>query len=828
MARILAVDGVPASAVEGPWHLLMNPAGACATPRDLPRNDAVSGWIPARVPGTAAAALRDAGLWSEEAPTPIHDSDVWYRTILSGSGRERLSFEGLATIAEIWIDGTLAATGRSMFLSQHVEADLSGETEIALCFRSLSAELARPHKRGRWRPLLATPGSLRRIRTSVLGFMPGWCPSIDSVGPYRPVTRTALGAGSGHLASVDLRTALEDGTGRLTARVELDGAPDGAAILICDGHEIALRQSAPGRFEGELLLPGIAPWWPHTHGEPTLHSVDLMVAGRRLDLGRVGFRTITLTRPFEEGLSLTINGVPVFCRGACWTPPDLVGLPNDRDGYLPLLMLAQEAGMNMLRVPGITLYEAQIFHDLCDELGILVWQDLMLANFDYPTDDPGFRAMLVEEITQFLDRTQTSPSLCVLSGGSEVWQQAAMLGFPREVWAGSFVAETLPALVAQTRPDLVVVPNSPSGGDLPFSTSAGVTHYYGVGAYRRPFEDARRAEVGFASECLAFANVPDAATLAECGLTDPTSPRWAAAIPRDRRADWDFEGVRDHYVATLYGADPERLRAEDPVRYLTLGRAASGDCMEAVFAEWRRARSPNAGGLVWFFRDLAPGASWGIVDCLGRPKPAWYALKRAFRPVQLTLSDEGLNGLQVHVHNETARRLDAILRLAFTDPAGRVVARAERAIALGPRSSASWSSADMLGRFFDATDAYRFGPPAHTLGHASLTEAGHGATIAEAFHYPQGRNPEPQELGLEVELLREGSGWALRIATERHALGVRIETTRGRPADDWFSLAPGSVRHVALVGTAGEGERPEGRVGAINGIGMVRFGRDGV
>ncbi|MCC0804643.1 glycoside hydrolase family 2 protein [Methylobacterium sp. W2] len=821
MARILAVDGVPALNVEGPWHLVVTPPGACATPRDLPGE----GWIQARVPGTAAASLREAGLWSEAAPTPLHESDIWYRATLSGTGRERLRFEGLATIAEIWIDGVLAGTSRSMLLAQEVEADLSGETEIALCFRSLSAELARPHKRGRWRPLLATPGSLRHIRTSLLGFMPGWCPSIDSVGPYRPVTRKGLRGDDVDIASVDLRTALNGGTGRLTVRIELDGVAEGPAFLICDGREVALRQVAPGGFEGELLLPDIAPWWPHTHGEPRLHAVEADIAGRRLDLGRVGFRTLALTRPFEEGLGLAINGVPVFCRGACWTPPDLVGLPGDRDSYRPLLDLAREAGMNMLRVPGITLYEASAFHDLCDELGILVWQDLMLANFDYPTDDPGFCAALVEEITQFLDRTQTSPSLCVLSGGSEVWQQAAMLGFPREVWAGSFAAEVLPDLVARARPDLVVVPNSPSGGDLPFSTSAGVTHYYGVGAYRRPFEDARLAEVGFASECLAFANVPDATTLAECGLTDPTSPHWPVGIPRDRGADWDFEGVRDHYVATLFGADPERLRRENPERYLALGRAASGVCMEAVFAEWRRARSPNAGGLVWFFRDLAPGPGWGVVDCLGRPKPAWYALKRAFRPVQVTLSDEGLNGLHAHVHNETAQRLDATLRLAFTDADGRVVIGAERAIEVGPRSSASWSSAELLGRFFDATHAYRFGPPAHRLGHASLIKAGTGEVIAEAFHYPQGRDPEPRELGLSAELMRNGTGWALRIATGRHALGVRIEISTGRPSDNWFSLAPGATRIVPLFGTVQTGDTPTGHVGALNGIAIARFGR---
>nr|WP_210301880.1 glycoside hydrolase family 2 protein [Methylobacterium brachythecii] len=804
--------------------MTLTPPGACAGPGDL---DTCADWIPPPVPGTAAAALRDAARWSEAEPTPIHDRDVWYRTSFTGHGRECLRFDGLATLAEVWLNGVPVLSSRSMFLAHEVDVDLCGENDLAICFRSLATELARPNKRGRWRPRLATPGSLRHVRTSLLGFMPGWCPNIDAVGPYRPITRIPLREEEVRVVSADLRTRLGGDTGRLSVSLEVEGVGADRAVLRCDGRDADLSQTARGRFEGELALPGVEKWWPHTHGAPRLHAVEVEIGSHRLDLGRVGFRSITLTRPFEEGLGLAINGVPVFCRGASWMPADLVGLSGEAGTYRPLLDLAREAGMNMLRVSGITLYESPAFHGLCDELGILVWQDLMLANFDYPTDDPAFRADLVREIEQLLDRTQSSPSLCVIGGGSEVWQQAAMLGYPREVWAGRFVAEELPGIIKRQRPDLVVVPNSPSGGDLPFSTSAGVTHYYGVGAYKRPFEDARRAEVGFATECLAFANVPEAATLAQLGLTDPTSERWSAGIPRDRGADWDFEGVRDHYLAQLYGVDADQLRREDPERYLMLARATSGECMETTFSEWRRARSPTAGGLVWFLRDLGPGAGWGVVDVLGQPKPAWYALKRAFRSLQLGLSDEGLNGLHLHVQNETAAPVSAQLRITFTDAASRVVASAERAVELDPRASQSWSSTELLGRFFDATDAYRFGPPAHVLGHASLLDAADGTVIAEAFHFPQGRDPEPRKIGLAAELVADGAGWALRLSSESFALSVQIEAEGVRASDNWFHLAPGATRLVPLVDREQVVGPPRVTLRAINGIEVVRIGRDG-
>ncbi|KAA0124690.1 glycoside hydrolase family 2 protein [Methylobacterium sp. P1-11] len=811
MARIRIVDDRVPEVRCGPWQLAVTPPGACSGPGDL---DGVTDWISATVPGTAAAALRAAGRWSEAAPEPIHDRDVWYRSRIAGPGPVRLRFEGLATLAEIWLDGVPILCACSMFEVHAVEVELGAASDLALCFRGLKGELDHPAKRGRWRPRMITPGSLRHLRTSVLGFMPGWCPEIDLVGPFRPLTIEPIRP---RLEVAGMRAVLDGDIGRLTVRLRIDGKTD-SAILRCGDREASLAEVEPGLFAGELVLPGIAPWWPHTHGIPNLHPAELRIDGTRVDLGRVGFRALSLTRPFEDGLSLAVNGVPVFCRGANWTPPDLVGLGSE--GTRGLLSLVREAGMNMLRVPGTTLYPASDFYDLCDELGILVWQDLMLANFDYPHDDPAFAAGLDRELTGFLDRTQTAPSLCVLCGGSEVWQQAAMLGAPRAVWADAFCATILPARVAAMRPDLIVVPNSPSGGDLPFSPRGGCTHYFGVGAYRRPLEDARRAEVGFASECLAFANPPDPGTP---GPTGPADPLWPAGIPRDRGADWDFETVRDHYVGQLYGVDPAVLRADDPDRYLELGRAAVGEVMEATFAEWRRPRSPTAGGLVLFLRDLGPGAGWGVIDWTMRPKSAWYALKRAFRPVQVLLTDEGLDGLHVHVLNDTAAAQTLTLTLALSDCGGRVAARAERDLVAGPRAAITLSSGALLGRFFDTTDTYRFGPRVHDLAHAQLSDAD-GRVIAESFYFPGLRPLDREVIGLRAEPVATEDGPGLRISTERFACSVQVQAVGARPADSGFHLAPGTSRIIAFAGPA---QPPRGSVRAINSSEIVEFGHDG-
>src|SRR5262249_52344016 len=150
-----------------------------------------------------------------------------------------------------------------------------------------------------------------------------------------------------------------------------------------------------------------------------------------IDLGRVGFRALEVNRgPDGESFGLTINGVDVFCRGVCWTPLDLARLDADPADYRHALERLKDAGVNMLRVSGTMTYETDVFHDLCDELGILVWQDFMFANMDYPSADRIFARAVTLEAQQLLERLEGRPSIVVLCGNSEVEQQAAMLGLP--------------------------------------------------------------------------------------------------------------------------------------------------------------------------------------------------------------------------------------------------------------------------------------------------------------------------------------------------------------------------------------------------------------
>jgi beta-mannosidase len=604
----------------------------------------------------------------------------------------------------------------------------------------------------------------------------------------------------------------------------------------------------------ELQVPGVALWWPHTHGEPTLHRLTLgdarppdaiaptmqgtmqgttqatTQAAARADtaareLGRVGFRRVTIDRG-ADGLGFTplVNGVPVFCRGACWTSADLVTLAGERADHAPWLELARAAGMNMLRVGGTMIYESDAFYQLCDEIGLLVWQDFMFSNFDYPADDPAFIASVSDEAGQFLARTARHVSLAVICGGSEVEQQAAMLGLAEHESLQTLFTRTLPEIVAALRPDLHYVRNSPTGGALPFATNAGVSHYYGVGAYQRPLDDARRAGVRFASECLAFANVPDdRAVLDDLGAAPLHHPRWKQGVPRDPSAPWDFDDVRDFYLAALYAVDPPRLRYEDPERYLELSRAVTGEVMSDVFSEWRRAGSSCAGGIVWQFQDLRPGAGWGLVDVRRQPKAAWHALRQVWQPLQVLITDEGLNGLQVHLINEGQAMRQVRLDLHCLRDGATSVAAASRELDLGAHTTLGLPAAELLGRFFDFTYAYRFGPRAHDATVVTLSCLVTGEMLSQACYFPERRIVQRADLALQASVQSIEGRWWLELATSRLARWVHIVDPDFLADDDWFHLAPGQTRRVRLTPRHPQARTPSGEVRALNAFQPVTY-----
>ena len=837
----------PGSVVLAKHELADGWEAACAPPSQQGELERLE-WMPARVPGTAAAALRSAERWQ---PGDGHDFDAddwWFRTRFqiepAMPGEELiLALDGVATVAEVYLNGERILESDSMFHAHRVDITdrLEADNRLEICCRALRPLLQPRRKpRARWRTKLVADGNLRFFRTMLLGRAPGFAPEPACVGPWKPIRieRRRLLA----VDELQLRPSLSDGLARLAVKARLhtiEGAPppSNAAIELTGPsgtHRAELALAGDGEsveVDGELVSSGLQPWWPHTHGTPALYrarlllGVDGLEAG--IDAGRVGFRSLRASGELErDGVRLTINGVSLFARGAVWTPVDLAEPSSRGDSLSAAVAALVAAGMNMVRVPGTGCYESHAFYDACDELGILVWQDFMFANLDYPEQDGEFMASVEREARQVVTGLASRPSLAVFCGGSEVGQQVAMLGLDSEIVDGPLYGELLPTVIEQAGLDTPYIPSTPWGGDLPFRPNAGVSHYYGVGAYLRPLEDARRAEVRFAAECLAFSNVPDEQALEQMEVPGGLvchHPRWKAGVPRDVGAGWDFEDVRDHYLQLLFDTDPAALRSSDHERYLDLSRAVTGEVMSDVFGEWRRAGSSCSGGLVLWLTDLLPGAGWGLLDHCLRPKVAYHHLRRALAPVAVWSTDEGLGGIEVHLANDCAEPLEAILRISLYREREIQVEEIERPVSLQAHGTDSRNLEDLLGRFVDASWAYRFGPPAQDL--IVLTLESEGTLISQSCRNVAGL-PIVREtaatMGLRATVRAAGDDRAeVTIAARRFAYGVRVEVPGFVPEDDAFSVEPGHSRTISFSRVDRAATSRGGHLTALNLAGRV-------
>jgi beta-mannosidase len=799
--------------------------------------------LPALMP--VAAALRALKQWSlDEAARRFDAQDWWYRLKFDAPGTEResqryLGFDGLATLAQVWLNGVPLLTSSNMFVS-HV-CDVSDKlkstgNELLICFQSLDTALAVRRKRPRWRAPMIEHQQLRWFRTTALGRTPGWSPPCPVVGPWKDIWLEERDTVELQQLALELKVEGTDGV----VKCQLQAAPLSGRVLESIHLRIERhRQTNAVRlnfradtdiFSGELCVPAADLWWPHTHGEPALYQgmLDIRIAGVTnavtIDLGQLGFRTITLDRA-NGNFSLSVNDVPVFCRGACWTPLDAVTLRSSPESCRAAVAQARAAGMNMLRVAGTMVYEEEHFFDACNEQGMLVWQDFMFANMDYPVDDESFMQSVLPEVREQLQRMQSKPCLALLCGNSEVAQQAAMWGAPRELWQSAFFDETLAQLCSELVPGTPYWPSSAYGGSFPHQASSGTTSYYGVGAYLRSVEDARRSSLRFASECLAFANVPLLSTLERMpgGLaTRVHHPAWKARSPRDLGAGWDFDDVRDHYLAALFNTDPAKLRSTNHDRYLVLSRVTTGEIMAAAFTEWRLPDSTCNGALVLFLRDLWAGAGWGVIDDAGVAKACFHGLKRVLQPLAVFLSDEGVNGLFVHAINERGESRQVELELKAWRDGDVLVASARKAWNLPARSTQSLPCLDLFEHFMDLGYAYRFGPMPCEAVTATLKDV-HGTVLAASFHFPGGLNAQPEsDVGLSASaFMRDAQTIELTVCTKRLAQSVHFDLPGFQADDEYFHLEPNDHARVTLRGT---GNAPvSGYVHAVNSARSARI-----
>jgi beta-mannosidase len=265
----------------------------------------------------------------------------------------------------------------------------------------------------------------------------------------------------------------------------------------------------------------------------------------------------------------------------------------------------------------------------------------------------------------------------------------------------------------------------------------------------------------------------------------------------------------------MWHEDGRSLRFTAPRRWRQLSRAITAEVIERTINEWRRPASPTAGALLWLWRDLQPGAGWGLLDSDSRPKSAFYALRRASQPLHLSITDEGTNGLNLHLVNDTPWVATGKLTLRCLRDGKMPVIEAERDVTVAPHAGLTIGAFALFERFYDAGHCYRFGPAAHDTVHATFA-AENSDRPQEAFHF-LGPPTFAAEETMSALLGEDDVGFFLDLKAATATRFIEIADNAFLPDDNCFHMAFGHRKIVRLVPPrhSSGNLRPSGRVSAL-------------
>ena len=640
--------------------------------------------IPAEVPGSVHTDLLAAGLIPDPYLDRVEEELVWMHRAswrycleveadaVASDERVDLVLDGLDTVATVKVNDVVLGSTANMHRGYRFDARAvitGGANQLTVDFGS-ALEYAEDVERALGKRPHTNTHPYNMVRKMACSFGWDWGPDFQTAGLWKPARlerwRTARLREVRPLVTVD-----EDGTGRVEVHVDVErsGLGDDVDLIVAvdvAGHRASMIVPG-GTTRGVVVatVPNVDLWWPAGYGDQPLYDLDVsLVSGQpgqstALDayVRRVGFRTILVdTTPDETGTPFTIvvNSRPIFVKGANWIPDDHFLTRITRDRIERRVDQAVGAHMNMLRVWGGGIFETEDFYDVCDERGILVWQDFLFACAAYPEEEP-IRAEVEAEVRENVARLTPHASLALWNGGNENLWGYADWGWPEQLadrtWGLGYYTELLPAIVAELDPTRFYASGSPytpgseTSGDVhPNDQNHGLRHEWDVWNqidYTAYTENVPR----FCSE-FGFQGPPTWATLARWVHDEPLTPTSPAFLLHQKAADGNSKlkrGLEPHLPTPTTFEDWHWATQLNQARAVTFG-------IEHFRSWWPR----TAGALVWQLNDCWPVTSWAAVDSDERLKPLWYALRHAYAPRLLTVQRRGDRLVLVAVNDDDA------------------------------------------------------------------------------------------------------------------------------------------------------------------------------
>jgi beta-mannosidase len=585
-----------------------------------------------------------------------------------------LVFEGIDTIADLYLNGTYLGRAEDMFMPYRYDvSDIVdiGDNNIEVRFHSPLTTIKEMERTSPVTLISNCETARPYIRKAQYSYGWDWGPRIAQVGLWRPV-HLEVSNQARVVEPYFYTEALDGATARVRVRAaveQYDPEELQAEISVYWNDHLQARTTTPvvetrgePAIDVSMVIPDARLWWPNEIGEQPLYDIVI-----RLSAGgvisdehtfRSGIRTVRLLQEDDvEGRSFifVINGTKVFAKGANWIPADSLLPRLTRDDYYSYIRLAQQAHMNMLRIWGGGIYEDPAFFRACDELGIMVWQDFTYACAQYPDELDWFQELARDEAEEVVKALRNHPSLVLWCGNNENnwgfdewWHN----GVPK--YLGNYVyREILPQVIADLDPSRPYWVSSPYGQGKPNSMSDGDRHSWTVWSNWQDYGGYLKDTGRFLSE-FGFQAMPNWKTVLSYTAADDRTILSPVVIDHNKMTEGTERLLR--FLAGRVGL-PKDLQS-----FVYLTQFNQAEAIKTGVEFWRRRKFMTSGALYWQINDCWPVASWSCLDYYKRKKGLYYYTKRFFAPVLPTLRLDG-NEILVEAVSDHLRDLNAHVRI---------------------------------------------------------------------------------------------------------------------------------------------------------------------
>jgi beta-mannosidase len=781
-------------------------------------------FVAARVPGDVHVDLAEAGVIEE----PLHGrnardcawmegKDWWYARefeVPSSSLGERveLHFAGLDTTADVWVNGRHVGAHDNMFVP--IVLDVTGVVRegpnLVVVRVDVGLRTAEGRPVGKYGAMGTSASDTPRmwIRKAQFTFRWDWAPRLLTCGIWRGVELRSYDRVA--LRDVCLRTSLRPGgEARVEALLEVENltdveTPTQASVFLSGHGEYTAELQAtlqPGlqTLTAEIDVTEPALWWPAPLGEPNLYDCRVVVKAHGQILGqktfRYGLREVELIReplPEEgESFTLVINGQKVYCKGADWVPADSLMARVSPAKYRELVRLASEANFNMFRIWGGGVYEDPYFYQLCDEFGILVWQDFMYACSYYPDDDPGFVAGARRESELAVRRLRNHACIALWCGNNEnqwIHYRVGQTGTPADRCYGEVIYdEVLPEVCARLDPTRPYWPSSPYGGQDPNSEELGNRHAWEVNIINPVLED----QVNYANYAADRGKF-----ISEFGILAPpvleTLQEYLPPTELHRGSPaWEFHN-NEFEKGTIQTALERYWRPAEELglpEYALYAQLIQAEALKFALEHWRRRKFATSGTLFWMYSDCWGAIGWTIVDYYLRKKPSYYFVRRAFEPILASIQ-QGDNRLSFWLSNDTLQDTRGTLEYGLVDL--RTSETREQTSEAKVAANSSVRVAEL--------DISQLAPDEVGRWAAYCRFIAGGQVVSRNRWFLTGFYLNALDMP-KAHLAQRLDGEALVLKADSFAWQVQIATPAGVEAEDnHFDLLPGEERRIRLRG----------------------------